>query len=112
MSTVDTNESHSSDAFPGVPKVTPDEIRAFKLHPNSLDDRFKDLRHDNPELARELFIDAHNNSRNDMDKKRAYAAGALFMYGLWLRHEQDKVLGSLFEGVEVSDDDVDEAPQP
>lgn len=109
---MDTNESQSFDAFSGVPKVTPDEIRAFKIQPNSLEDRFKDLQHDNPELAREVFVDAHNNSRNDMDKKRAYAAGALFMYGLWLRHEQDKVLESLFQETETSDGDVDEAPQP
>lgn len=111
MYTMATNESQSPDTFPGVPKVTPDEIHALKAQPNSLEDRFNDLQHDNPELARELFVDAHNNSKNDMDKKRAYAAGALFMYGLWLRHEQDKVLGSLFQEVGFSDGDVDEAPQ-
>lgn len=105
------NESNPFDAFSGIPKITPDEIHAFKAQPDSLEDRLKDLRHDNPELAREVFVDAHNNSRNDMDKKRAYAAGALFMYGLWLRHEQDKVLGSFLEPT-TGDDVDDEAQQP
>jgi len=107
-----TNESQSHDAFSGIPKITPDEIHAFRAQPDSLEDRFKDLQHDNPELAREVFIDAHNNSKKDMDKKRAYTAGALFMYGLWLRHEQDKILGELLKEVEISDGDVDEAPRP
>lgn len=109
---VDTNESHPFDAFSGIPKVTPDDIRAFKSQPNLLDDGFKDLQSDNPELAREIFIDAHNNAKSDIDKKRAYAAGALFVYGLWLRQEQDKALGSFPDIAETNDGDVDEAPRP
>ncbi|MNL59992.1 hypothetical protein D3C87_1837660 [compost metagenome] len=109
---MDTNESHSFDTSSGIPKVTPDDIRAFKSQPNFFDDEFKDLQHDNPELAREIFIDAHNTAKSDMDKKRAYAAGALFVYGLWLRQEQDKVLGSFPDAAEISDGDVGEAPQP
>jgi hypothetical protein len=108
---VATNESQSSDAFSGIPKVTPDMIRAFKSLPESLEDQFNELRRDNPELAREVFIDAHNSSGADMDKKRAFASGALFMYGLIKFDKQYRLLESLFNEPTIVDDG-DEVQQP
>lgn len=104
------NESHSSDPFSGIPEVTPSMIRAYKQLPDSFNDQFHELKRDNPELAKEIFIDAHNSSPNDIERKRAYAAGALFMYGLIKFDRQYTLFESLMQ--EATGDDVgDEAPQ-
>jgi hypothetical protein len=98
------------DSSSGVPKIPPEIIRLFINLPNSFEEQFRDLREHDPDLARELFIAADNYAHRDIKQKRAFAAGALFMYGLLQYDQQRKYFESLLQTPTTDDDDEAQPP--
>jgi hypothetical protein len=105
------SELSPNDDARGKPKIPPEIIRMFANLPNSFEERYEALYIIDPDMTRELFIAADNYAHSDMKQKRAFAAGALFMYGLLQYDEQRKYFESLLPT--TTNDDVDgEDQQP
>jgi hypothetical protein len=110
MAAMTNNERSPHDNASGTPKIPPEIIRLFMNLPNSFEEQFRALREHDPDMARELFIAADNYAHRDLKQKRAFAAGALFMYGLLQYDQQRKYFESLLEA--PTNDDDGEVPPP
>lgn len=106
-----SGETPSREEPHNLPKISPEIIRTFADLPNTIEERYRALRDYDPDMARELFITADNYGHDDMKQKRAFAAGALFMYGLLQYDRQRKHLETLISPP-TSDDADDEDQQP
>lgn len=99
------NELSPNDDSNGMPKIRPEIIRMFADLPNSFEERYATLHKIDPDMMREIFIAADNYSHRDMKQKRAFAAGALFMYGLMQYEEQRQHFESLLPTTTTDDGD-------
>ncbi len=105
------NYYYSPDDSPlGLPRVSPEMIKAYKNIPRRFHEDFQKLQEAYPHLAKELVIQAENYSK-DLSDKRAFAFGALFMYTLLSHSAQSTALEQLLE-VSFSDGDGDEDQLP
>jgi hypothetical protein len=89
------NEPSPHDNSNDMRKIPPEIIRMFANLPNTFEERYETLNQADPNMLRELFVAADNYAHRDMKQKRAFAAGALFMYGLLQYEEQRKYFDSL-----------------
>jgi hypothetical protein len=99
------SELSPHDDSNGMPKIPPEIIRMFANLPNTFEERYETLHKVDPDMVRELFIAADNYAHRDMKQKRAFAAGALFMYGLLQYEEQRKYFESLLNTTKTDDGD-------
>lgn len=104
------SEQSPRDDTNDMPRIPPEIIRMFTNLPNSFEERDEALRQDNPDMAREIFIAADRYAHRDMKQKRAFAAGALFMYGLLRYDKQRKYFETLLDTSTSGDDGGEDQP--
>ena len=105
------NEHYSPDSSTGLPRVSPDAIRAYKSQSHSLNDDYERLRRSNPDLAFELATGTIGIYPDYIRLKQAFAEGALWMFHmLSSAAEADKLEALLHTPTSDGDDDEDQLP--
>ena len=73
-------EYYNPENLTGIPHVSLETIEALRLQPFDFEEAYGKLEEENPELARELLIAAEIYTPRNIEMKRAFARGALFLY--------------------------------
>lgn len=100
----------SDDAASGIPRLTPEMIKAFQALPHDFEEQYRILQQENPELARLLMIEANKDSPENMERKRAFARGVLTLYHLLKYGDQVSSLETIFELTPHTDEHHTEPP--
>jgi hypothetical protein len=101
------NERHPRTTPSGLPYVSPDAVEAFKSQSHDFEESFFELKEDNPVLAQDLTTGYDALDPLYLAKKRAFAAGALYVYGLLMRLAEANRLAEQFELTDGDDDGED-----
>lgn len=105
-----TSEQYKPESTIGVPCISPVSIEALRLQPFDFEEAYSKLQEENPDLARELFLAAEQYASKDIEIKRAFARGALFLYLQFASSMESAQLGALLESSSAGD--VDDEDQP
>lgn len=106
------NERYSPDNLPGLPIVSPDVIKTYKNQPHTLDEVINKLKQDgNEALVYEFITGVQGIDPRFLEIKRAFAEGALYMYGILDAAAQVNHLEQQFNLDTSGDGDVED-PQP
>lgn len=90
------NEHYSPDPLPGLPKVTPEILQAYKdTYPNR-DTEFEKLKHDAPILAHDITTGIQSADPQYLRLKAAFAEGVLYACGVLRLAAQTKGLEDQF----------------
>lgn len=95
MVAVADDKRYLPDSLAGVPKVTPETVRAYKNRPHDFEKAYRILRRENPVIAQELLVSAER-ATDTISEKQAFAEGALFVYSLISLGIQAQRLEELF----------------
>jgi hypothetical protein len=99
---VANNERYSHDPSPGLPEVSPELIAAYNAQPHDFEEDFTRLKAEQGPVAHELVTGIHGVDPHFLAIKRAFAQGALYMYGMLRTAAQAEQLRQMFE--ETTDD--------
>lgn len=91
------NERYSRDHSPGLPEVSPELIAAYNAQPHDFEEDFTKLKDEQGAVARELVTGIHGVDPHFLAVKRAFAQGALYMYGILRSAAQSEQLRQMFE---------------
>lgn len=105
------NERYARDPTPGLPEVTPELIAAYNAQPHFFEAEYARLKAEQAALARELVTGVQGVDPHFLAVKRAFAQGALYMYGVLRTAAQSEQLQKMFDHP-VSDGDDGEDQQP
>jgi hypothetical protein len=104
------NERYSPDHPTGLPRVSPETIRASKGRPLNLDAIYNRLKRDNPDLAFELATGLPGIDPDHMRLKRAFAEGALWLYYMLTTAADTNNLETMFNTPTIDGDDGEDRP--
>lgn len=110
MVAVADDTRYTPDSMSGVPKITPETVRAYRNRPHDFEKEFRLLQRENPVLAQELMLRAETHGR-DIAEKRAFIEGALCTYWLISLRIHTARIEELFgPSTRGGDDDGDRPP--
>jgi hypothetical protein len=104
------NERYSRDHPPGLPEVSPELIAAYNAQPHDFEGDFTRLKAEQDAIARELVTGIHGVDPHFLAIKRAFAQGALYMYGILRSAAQSEQLQRMFEDPTAGDGDDEGRP--
>lgn len=92
-------------------RISPEGVAAYLSQSYDFEDEFLRLKHENPVVALAI-MQASERGAPDIAQKRAFARGALFIYGLLRHHEEAASLKAHFELSSTDDVSDGEVPPP
>lgn len=99
------NERYPRDFSTGLPKISPELIAAYNARPHDFEREYARLKAEQDAAARELITGIQGVDPHSLAIKRAFAQGALFMYGILRTAAQAERLQRMFEDEPTGDGD-------
>lgn len=109
------HEANDKHKWSGVSKLTPELIELFRsTQEQSFEEGLEDLQRTSPRLVREVIIQADIHSHGNIQEKRAYIEGALFIVAINRFAEQYELFKAMYghDGPSSSGVDGDEVLPP
>ena len=98
------NERYSHDPSPGLPEVSPELISAYNAQPHAFETEYIRLKAEQAAIAHDLATGVQGIDPRFLELKRAFAQGALYMYGILRTATQAEHLQQMFDQPNGDDD--------